>query len=116
MSMHVLFLTTEDGDDLIVSFALGEHAEKSLTLLRTPKYEYILPEEERGVSVSIGASGANAKELLLTVKWGMNLVQIDTTIRHYKLNIQAVQSDEIQEAKLVLRKMNFDCSFDVVDV
>jgi hypothetical protein len=116
MSEHVLFLTTEDGDDLIVSFALGDHAEKSITLLRTPKYEYFLPEDERGVSVGTGASGAKENEFLQSVKWGKNLVQIDSTIRHYKLNMQAVQSDEIQEAKLVLRKMNFDNSFEIIDV
>jgi hypothetical protein len=96
---------------------LGSMPKKvSLTLLRTPKYEYFLPEDERGVSVGTGASGAIEKEFLLSVKWGKNLVQIDTTIRHYKLNMEAVQSVEIQDAKLVLRKMNFDNSFEVIDV
>lgn len=115
MDEYVPFLTTEDGEDLIISFGLGEHAATSLTLLRTPKYEYILPEDERGVSVSTGASGTKERELLLSVKWSKDLVQIDTTIRHYTLNIQAVQSDEIQDAKLVLRKMNFDNSFEVMN-
>ena len=52
----VAFITTELGDDLIVSFAIeepGDAAEiRSLTLLRATKYECLLPPEERGVSVS----------------------------------------------------------------
>jgi len=48
------FITNEDGDDLIVSFAIpiDESGDvKSLTLLRTPKYEFALDESERGVNV-----------------------------------------------------------------
>ena len=51
----VSFITTEDSDDLIVSFALEDDEPGevvSLILLRTPKYESLLPEDERGVSVS----------------------------------------------------------------
>ena len=42
---HVDFITTETGDDLIVSFAIcgDESGEvRSLTLFRTPKYEFIM--------------------------------------------------------------------------
>ncbi|MFB0552090.1 MAG: hypothetical protein ACETWQ_02145 [Phycisphaerae bacterium] len=49
------FITNEDGDDLIVSFAIpaDEFGDvKSLTLLRTLKYEFIMDESERGVNVS----------------------------------------------------------------
>jgi hypothetical protein len=49
------FITTEDGDDLIVSFAIATPVPGdvvSLTLLRTPKFEFALPDDERGVSVS----------------------------------------------------------------
>ena len=49
------FITNEDGDDLIVSFAIPIDDAgniKSLTLLRTPKYEFALEESDRGVKVS----------------------------------------------------------------
>ena len=52
---HVDFITTETGDDLIVSFAIcgDEPGEvRSVTLLRTPKYESIVDASERGVHVS----------------------------------------------------------------
>ena len=51
----VAFITIEEGDDLIVSFAIADEEPGeivSLTLFRTPKYEFILPTDERGVSVS----------------------------------------------------------------
>ncbi|MEA3090591.1 MAG: hypothetical protein QOJ04_1933, partial [Caballeronia sp.] len=42
----VAFISTENGDDLIVSFAVIDPADpteiESLTLLRTPKYEHLL--------------------------------------------------------------------------
>jgi len=52
---NVSLITTEDGDDLIVSFAVQEHDDfdvKSLTLIRTPQYEFALYDSERGVNVS----------------------------------------------------------------
>jgi hypothetical protein len=116
MAEYVPFLHVEDSDDLIVSFGLGEQAATSLTLLRTPKYEPFLFEEERGVTVGIGDSDTEHRELLVTVKWSEGLVQIGSTIRRYTLDVRAVDPAEIQDAKRVLRKMNFDNSFEVEDV
>ena len=51
----VSFVTLEDGVDLIVSFAIADEEPGeivSLILLRTPKYEALLPADERGVTVS----------------------------------------------------------------
>lgn len=116
MADYVPFLSVEDSDDLIVSFGLGEQAATSLTLLRTPKYEPFLFEEERGVSVGTGDSDTEHRELLVSVKWSERTVQIESTIRLYTLDIKAVDQAEIQDAKRVLRKMNFDNSFEVEDV
>jgi len=116
MVEYVPFLHVEDSDDLIVSFGLGEQAATSLTLLRTQKYESFLFEEERGVSVGVGDSETENRELLVSVKWSCHLVQIESTIRHYTLDIHAVDPMEIQDAKKVLRKMNFDNSFEEKDV
>ena len=44
----VVFITTEFGDDLVLSFAVvgleDPSTVESLTLLRTPKFEFILAE------------------------------------------------------------------------
>ena len=78
------FITTEQGDDLIVSFAVaaGDFPGDilSLTLLRTPKYEFILNPDERGVSVS-WEEDEDESELLLGVEQSGNKVKLDTTRR-----------------------------------
>ncbi len=115
MATYVPFLSIEDEDDLIVSFGLGAQAQTSLTLLRSPQLEFALHEEDRGVSVG-GESENVERELLKAIIWGRDTVEILSTIRSYALNVSAVDPIEIQEAKRVLRKMNFDNSFEVKDV
>ncbi|MEN3112000.1 hypothetical protein ACFONG_19400 [Uliginosibacterium paludis] len=115
MATYVPFLSIEDEDDLVVSFGLGAQAQTSLTLLRSPQLEFALHEEDRGVSVG-GESENGERELLKAITWGRNTVEILSTIRRYALNVSAVDPIEIQEAKRVLRKMNFDNSFEVKDV
>ncbi len=49
---NAAFITTEEGDDLIVSFTIpvDNYGDvKSLTLLRTPKYEFILDESNEAL-------------------------------------------------------------------
>jgi hypothetical protein len=113
---RVPFLSVEDGDDLIVSFPLDEHAKRSLTLLRTPKYESLLDDDGRGVSVGTGTTGGSARELLVAVKWSNDVVEIVSTSRHFVLDIASVDLSEAEEAKAVLRKMNFDKRFEFTDV
>lgn len=50
------FITTQEGDDLVLSFAILDPSDarqiRSLTLQRTPQYEVFMPPGERGVHVS----------------------------------------------------------------
>lgn len=115
MDTPVPFITVEDGDDLIVSFALGPHAEESLTLLRTPKYEGLLPETERGVTVGTGFGGPE-KELLIRVSWGATSVHLYTNLREYRLDVRAVEQEELRHGRAVLAKMNYDHRIEVADV
>ncbi len=115
MATHVPFLTTEDGDDLIVSFALDQHASASLTLLRSPKCEPLLPDEERGVSVGSGAAGSTEREMLGAVTWSAETVYITSSTKQYTLDIRAVDGEEIRQARRILRKMNFDKRFTLDD-
>jgi hypothetical protein len=114
MSEPVSFLTIEDlddGIDLVVSFGIGPYAEKSLTLLRTPNYEALLPAEERGVSVGYGVGGGPEREVLVSLHWGAKDVRIASSRRQYVLNVQAIDSQDCVHAKKVLREMNFDARF-----
>ena len=108
---HIPFISVEDDDDLIVSFAMGEYATDSLILLRTPKYEIFLPEEERGVSVGTGDPEESTNNFLISIDWGQKVVKLESSARHYVLDIQSVPQTDINAAKRVLGKMNFDNSF-----
>ena len=110
----VPFISTEDEDpDLIVSFALGQNAETSLTLLRTPKYESILDESERGVSVGTGKNGGLKRELLLSVYWLHGQAVVTSSKEEYRLDLSTVDPEEIEDAKKLLNRMNFDNCFSI---
>lgn len=111
---NVPFITTERGDDIIVSFAIpvtDEFEVKSLTLLRTPKYEFILDESERGVTVSYDEMDDDAVELLEEVEIEGRVVKIKTAGRRYSLSLRDVDNSEIRQMKEVLKEMNYDGRF-----
>ena len=113
---RVSFITIESGDDLIVSFAIqaSEDGEvKSLTLLRTPKHEFILDDAERGVSVSFEEFPQDEDDLLQEIELSEMFIRIRTNHRDYELDVQAVDDEELKEAKRILKKMNFDDRFEL---
>lgn len=112
---HVPFITTEGNDDLIVSFPLDEHAQISLTLMRTLKFEALLDNDERGVSLVEGNSEGDGRELLVSVKWNGDVVEIVSNNSQFTLDVSAVDPTEVAEAKAVLREMNFDRRFKFSD-
>ena len=111
----VSFVTLQDGDDLIVSFAIAAEEPGeiiSLILLRTPKYEALLPADERGVSVSLESfpeddERDNLRRLAMTG----SVVAIGTTRTQYDLDVSDVERRELLEAQRILKKMNFDRCF-----
>jgi hypothetical protein len=111
---NAIFMTLEEGEDLIVSFAipLDEPGDvKSLILLRTPKYESALAESERGVMVSHDDFPDEADDLLEELKIVGEVVTIATGRRTYTVGIKDVEAEEIAAAKRILQKMNFDGRF-----
>lgn len=108
------FMTTEDGQDLIVSFAIpleNSGDVKSLTLLRTPKHEFILDESERGVKIFFDDFPDREKELLEQLTIEGDLVTITTNYQTYTVNIRDVNDSEIKQSRKILRKMNYDNRF-----
>jgi hypothetical protein len=110
---RVRFISTEQTDDLIVSFAIadpGIWGVISLTLLRTPKFEFALPEEETGVGVSHESyPETDMREILQRIR--VAPPGIETTARRYELDVSHVEREQVQSALDVLNKMNFDASF-----
>ena len=116
---RVNFITTEQKDDLIVSFAVaaGDFPGDilSLTLLRTPKYEFILDADERGVSVS-WEEDEDESELLLAVERSKDVVKLNTTRRGFTLDVSHVNDDDLSRMRKVLHKMNFDRAIQLTGV
>jgi len=111
---YVSFITIQSGDDLIVSFAIpgaDPSDVKSLTLLCTPKYEFILDDAERGVNVSYDDFPDDEDDLLEEVHIEGRGVRITTSHRSYTLDVRDVDRKEIGEAKKILERMNFDSRF-----
>ncbi len=111
----VAFITIEEGDDLIVSFAIADEEPGeivSLTLLRTPKYEFILPTDERGVIVSHESfPDEEDGDRLQRIRVAPPVVTIETTRTRYELDVSRVDRDELRSAQRVFERMNFDERF-----
>lgn len=110
---QVDFITVEDEPDQIVSFAIAPMAEDSLTLIRSPQHEFLLPEEERGANVSFGLE--DELGLLLAVSWGSETVSVKTQPKTFDLDISNVDPEEVSEAKALVQKMLADGCGDFVD-
>jgi hypothetical protein len=105
----VSFITVEDDDDLIVAYALaleeaGDIA--SLILQHAPRYEMLLPREERGVSVSHELHPGEDRLLAQRIVVAGPHVDIDTTGRAYRLDLSEVDAEEAGEAQRILRRMH----------
>ena len=109
---------SDDGTDQIVSFALayGETDIRSLILLRTPKYEVMLDENERGVSVALEDETGGNGDLLASVRIAENRVEIETPISKFDLDVSRVDSEEVSEMKALFERMNFDNRFKIENV
>jgi hypothetical protein len=114
----VQFMTAETGDDLIVSFFVAKPHDptdgRSIILMRDRKWEHLVAEREREVSVSdedfpeYEEAGNNYLE---GIRIGNTVAVIETTHRRYKLDLRHVDKSEVKAAKKTLKKMNYDRRF-----
>jgi hypothetical protein len=110
----VAFITTETGDDLIVSFAVRDRndpaAIESLTLMRTPKYEFVFEDHERGVRISFERYDDEDDDYLQEVIYSEaeSTVRLKTSSRRYELDVRKVDTKELRKMRQVLGKMNYD--------
>ena len=111
----VAFITVQRGEDLVISFAVCKPDDpadiESLTILRTPKYEFFLEEWERGASVSFHRDlEGDETELLREVFYAADdkCITLRTSHQTYKLDVRKVDPSELSAMCDVFRKMNFD--------
>ncbi len=113
----VAFITTESKDDLIVSFAVQDPGDRaavqSLTLIRTPKYEFLFEDDERGVRVSFDRYDKQEEDNLQEVAFleTERIVRLKTSLHQYELNVRKVDTEELKQMRNILHKMNYDHRF-----
>jgi hypothetical protein len=111
----VSFITIEDDPpDLILSFAIRQPELddiRSLILMRTPKYEIFLDEIERGVQVSDEIWLNDKADMLKEIELGDESIRIITNHHQFELDVRKIDKGEIEEAKAILGRMNFDNCF-----
>jgi hypothetical protein len=107
--LTVPFLTVEDDDDWVVSFALCPKGSRRVTLVRAPHLEFMVRPEQRGVMVASGPGQPPA--LLVAVQWGRSRVDVVSTDQRYCLDVRQVDAESIAAALQVIGKMNFDQRF-----
>jgi len=113
----VSFISIEnDPPDLILSFAIWQadlDDIRSLILMRTPEYEVFLYESERGVRVSDEAWLNEEDDMLKRIEFGDDFVRIITKHNQFELDLRKVEKEEIEQAKTILERMNFDDCFEM---
>ena len=119
----VAFITAQTGDDLVISFAVCQPDDptdiESLTILRTPKYEFFLDAWERGASVSFKRDLKGDQTVLLrevVYAFDDKCITLRTDHHNYKLDVRKVDPSELSAMCRVFRKMNFDSSIQLSSV
>lgn len=107
------FISTETGDDLILSFAVQDPSDsmeiESLILLRTPKYEFIFEEHERGIHVSFERYN-DEDDFLEEVRFSEKekTIQLKTRTRIHALDLRKLDRTDLDAMRKLLRKLNYD--------
>ena len=116
----VSFIDIEDDPpDLIISFAVWQPELddiRSIILMRTPEFEFLLDESERGVAVSDEIWTNDEEDRLNKVELIDNIVKITTNYHQFELDLRKVDKEEVDQTKAILQKMNFDHSFEMLIV
>jgi hypothetical protein len=109
--LRAAFITIDEDPDLIVSFGLEPSGTRSFTLIRSPHLEHLIPDEDRGVTVSYSGDTSEVSRFLLSVDWADETVRFEATNQTYALDVSGVEDVEIAEAKRILSMMNADGRF-----
>jgi hypothetical protein len=114
----VHFMTTEIGDDFILSFFVAKPHDpihgRSIILMRDKKFEQMVAEWDRGVRVSdedVAENEEAESNFLEGIRISNTVAEIETTHRRYILDLRKVGESEVRAAKKILKKMNYDNRF-----
>lgn len=110
----VIFSRVEDGTDLILSLSFAEGTEfgvDGFIIQRTPSLEKFLDPHERGASIDW--TDEDIIILVTRVELSKNIIKIDSQENQYEFDISGLSEKDINDIKAILKKMNFDDSFEL---
>ena len=118
MIYPVDFVSLEDDDkDIIVSFAIPDDKAgiKSLILHRTLFFEELLPDQERGVRVSLEGElfTEEVPNILKSIELSDQEVEINAMCRSYVVDISKISAKDMSDLKLLVKKQNYDHRFQI---
>jgi hypothetical protein len=107
----------EDEKDLIVSFALddGDGDIRSLILHRTLFHEFLLPDEERGTTVSLEGEQHDEEYLnmLECFEFDGSVLRIKSRFSLYEIDARRLEPAEFEQIKKSLARQNYDDRFEI---
>ncbi len=110
----LLFISIEDEKpDLILSFAFHDEISgvKSLILQRAPSLEFALPDDERGVKVSMEGDYEYEKNLLQKVNITNGTIHLLAQHGEHEVDISTLSENDISAMVEIINKQNFDSNF-----
>jgi len=110
------FLTIDFGKDLVLSFSFDEgtkYGVDGFCIQRTPELEFALNEEERGPSIDW--TDDDRIILLRSCTFDRNNITLNTDYGVEHFDISRIEDSEFADMIKVLKKMNFDNTFEIID-
>ena len=110
----VQFILLEDGDDIIISLSCGDGGKFGIdgfVIQRCPKFESILPPNDRGASIAWDED--DIVVLLDNVSCSRNIIVFETKGKYQKheFDISGISDSDFEDLKKHLNLINFDNSF-----
>ena len=112
----VNFLTVDFGKDLVLSFSFDDGTQygvEGFCIQRTPKLEFAISKEERGPSIDW--TDDDRIMLLRSCVFNRNSITLNTDNGIEQFDISKINDSEFTDMVKVLKKMNFDNAFDIID-
>jgi hypothetical protein len=115
MIRTVHFLELDSMDDLIVSFWLDEVGQRRISVERWRDFPPELPEElHPKPSLSTHDEDQPPQDRLVAAEWNQTRVHLKSEHREFTLDVSRLAQPDIDLAREIFRRMNFDDSFDLM--
>ncbi len=109
------FIHTEAGTDIVVSLSFDEGTEfgvDGFTIIRTPKYEFVLSPHERGACVNWDEE-TDTREIIREITCVGQVITFVSNLKSYQFDTSRLSADKINALWRTIDKMNFDGSIKI---